>query len=348
MSDETNGEAGGGTNGPELERRYRGLLRILPKRYREARGEELLSALMDGAAEDRRWPEIREALSLARLGLRVRMGDTAADGALVDTRVGATARAVAISGTILLAIVSVMQLAVIMNTIRGNPAVHFEWAHPFTITFLNHQDYSIAYCEVPACWLVVLALVGAGRWQAAKALATVVFVLSVGLTSGTRAALEEETLLAAVVTAALLAVRGVHAGPARAAGAAGMAVALGMGALVFGELGVLGHYAKPVERFFMALQAVPWGEQGILVGAMAVAAVGCAVGYRSVVWSVACAVVTVATAGPVMAWLAVDSGLGGTDLGLMLGLSCVLMVVAGLAVARERRSARREQPTAVS
>lgn len=197
---------------------------------------------MDGAAEGRRWPETREALSLARLGLRVRMGDTAADGAPVDTRIGATARAVAITGTVVLAILGVMQLAVIMNTVRGNPAVHFEWAHPFTITFLNHQDYSIAYCDVLACWLVVPAL----------------------------------------------------------------------------------------------------------IGAMAVAAVGCAVGYRSVAWSVAFAVVTVAAAGPVMAWLAVDPGLGAPDLGLMLGLSCVLMVVAGLAVARERRAARREQPAAVS
>ncbi|WP_194906780.1 hypothetical protein [Catenulispora rubra] len=45
-----------------LERRYRRLLRILPKPYREARAEELLSVLMETSAQRRRWPEVREAL----------------------------------------------------------------------------------------------------------------------------------------------------------------------------------------------------------------------------------------------------------------------------------------------
>jgi len=54
-------------------------------------------------------------------------------------------------------------------------------------------------------------------------------VLAAVQTGGTHAAPQEETLLAAVVTMALFAVQGAHAGPARIAGPLGIAFALALG-----------------------------------------------------------------------------------------------------------------------
>src|SRR6185437_15949141 len=71
---------GRGVMSETLERRYRKLLRILPQYYRRAREEELLGVLMEGVVEGRRWPEAREALSLARLGVRVRLGEAVRAG----------------------------------------------------------------------------------------------------------------------------------------------------------------------------------------------------------------------------------------------------------------------------
>jgi hypothetical protein len=108
-------------SGGELERRYRGLLRILPKPYRQVRDEELLSALMDGATEGRRWPELRETLSLARLGMRVRLGSAVDSGSLTSARAGEMVRAVGIAGTMLLAFIGMAQLALYMAPVRENP-----------------------------------------------------------------------------------------------------------------------------------------------------------------------------------------------------------------------------------
>lgn len=328
-----------------LEGRYRKLLRILPSSYREAREEELLSVLMEGAAEGRRWPDPREALSLARLGVRVRLGE-AADGAQVRTQAGATARIVAIAGTVLLALTGTIQLAVIVSTIRMNSDARWSWSHPFTMTFPGGADYALGYAAVPAFWLAVLALISAGWWRAAKVVAPVLFALSVYQTEGTLSALQEETLLAAVVTMAIFAVRGAHAGPARIAGPVGIVVTLVLGVWVNGVFGdVVGPYGRPVIRVFEALQA--WGvskDHHVLVAGAFLVAVGGAVAYRSVVWPVALAVVTVATLAPVVAWGAVHPALAGSDQVPLVLAVCALMAVAGLAVARNRRAGRRERP----
>lgn len=219
-----------------LERRYRKLLRILPRPYREAREEELLGVLMEGSAEGRQWPEAREALSLARLGVRVRLGD-AGHGAQVRTQTGGIMRAVAIAGTLLLSFTGTVQLAFIMREISMNPGAGWDWSHPFSETFSGGFDLPIGYAEVPAFWLAVLALIAVGWWRAAKVLAVVLFTLSVYLTDGAVSALQEETVLAAVVTVAIFAVRGAHAGPVRIAGPAGIAVTLVLAAWVNGRFG---------------------------------------------------------------------------------------------------------------
>ena len=328
-----------------LEGRYRKLLRILPSSYREAREEELLSVLMEGAAEGRRWPDPREALSLAQLGVRVRLGE-AADGAQVRTQAGATARIVAIVGTVLLALTGTIQFAVIVSTIRLSPQVRWSRSHPLTMSFPNNVDVAFGYAVAPVFWLAVLALISVGWWRAAKVLAPVLFVLAAVQTGGTQAALQEETLLAAVVTMAIFGVRGVHAGAARIAGSLGTALVLVLGLWVNGVFGdVAGPYGRELFRVFGALQAwaVSDDHHVLVVGAFLVV-VGGAVAYRSVVWPVALAVVTLATLAPVVVWGAVHPGAAGSDLAPLVFALGALAAVAGLAVARDRRAGRRERP----
>jgi hypothetical protein len=57
-----------------LERRYRGLLRVYPARYRRDRAEEMLDTLLEATPPGRGWPAVREARALLAGGLRVRSG----------------------------------------------------------------------------------------------------------------------------------------------------------------------------------------------------------------------------------------------------------------------------------
>lgn len=330
-----------------LERRYRKLLRILPRSYREAREEELLGVLMEGSAEGRRWPEVREALSVARLGLRARLPE-AAGADRVPGRVGAIMRAVAIAGTLLLSFTGAVQLAAVMRNASENPAVRWGWSHPLTVEFSNGRGYSIAYAEVPAFWVAVLALIAFGRWRTARALAVGLFLLSVSSSDSIMAALREETLLAAVVTAAMFAVRGVHAEAVRGAGLAGVTVSVGLAAWVGGMFGAVGKQGRPVLRALMDLQA--WevsDDRHVLAAAVLAVAVVCVVARRSVVWPVALAVVAVAALAPVVLRGAVhpESGLDQVPLTFLAG---ALLAVAVFAVVKDRRSGRREQPASPS
>ena len=329
-------------SGEQLERRYRRLLRILPKSYREARAEELLSVLMEGAAEGRRWPEIREALSLARLGMRVRMGGEAG-GVLVDTRAGAMARLVGITGSMLLAFIGTTSLSLLMRNLLRAHVFVWTYRHPFTWKIATARPYSlniehyILDAAAPACWLLVLVLLALGWWQVARVSALALFLWSAYLTEGMAAMLREETVLAGVVTVALFAVRGVHARPARLAGSAAFAVLLGIAYWT-------AHHERlgPPLSAVMALQG--WGstdQRHAMVMAAAGVAVVAVVGYRSVVWPVALAVVAVAAIGPVLVWVSAYPDFQGSDLVPLAFLTGALVLVAALAVLKDRLAARR-------
>ncbi|MGC4806740.1 hypothetical protein [Micromonospora sp. DT233] len=58
----------------KLARSYRRLLLCYPRRYRRARGEEIVATFLDLAPPDRTRPTIREAVNLVRNGLRCRLG----------------------------------------------------------------------------------------------------------------------------------------------------------------------------------------------------------------------------------------------------------------------------------
>ncbi|MEZ0108882.1 hypothetical protein ABH920_002883 [Catenulispora sp. EB89] len=324
-----------------LERRYRRLLRILPKRYREARAEELLSVLMETSAQGRRWPEVREALSLARLGIRVRMGRESG-GAVVDTRAGAMARAVGITGTMLLAFIGATSLGQLMGNLMQPPGlVVWTYWHPFTWTIAHGQPYpfglesEIGHQAVPAGWLLVLGLLALGWWRAARVAGLALFLVSAYLTVGTETILHEETVLAGVVTAALFAVRGVHARPVRLAGSVGFAAVLGTAYWAF-KL----HSGLELKAV-LALQG--WGitddTHALAMVAAAMVVLGI-VAYRSAVWPVALAVVGTAALGPVLVRVSVHPNLQGSDLVPLAFLAGSLVLVAGLAVVKEGRTGR--------
>lgn len=324
-------------SGEQLERRYRGLLRILPKPYREAREEELLSVLMEGATEGRQWPDLREALSLARLGMRVRLG-AAADGTQTSTRFGETARAVGIAGSMLLAFLGLAQMAINTRSIRENPYAHWGLWRPFTVYYPGQSKYSLVFVEVPTLWLLVLALITVGWWRAARVLALGVFLVSLYLSDGTLKVRQEETVLAGVVIAALFAVRGVHARPTFLAGSLSVLASVGVGAWLYE-----GHGGPPMKA---ALAFEGWGftenRHAMVMAALGAAAVG-VVAYRSPVWPVALAVVTVGALLPVFVQNAVQPTYGGADQIPLAFLACALVCVAGLAVLKVWRAGRLER-----
>ncbi|HTU31061.1 MAG TPA: hypothetical protein VMF07_16855 [Solirubrobacteraceae bacterium] len=49
-----------------LERRYRRLIAMYPRKFRQRREEEMLSVLMSGAHDGQRWPRPAEIVNLAR------------------------------------------------------------------------------------------------------------------------------------------------------------------------------------------------------------------------------------------------------------------------------------------
>lgn len=68
----------------DLERRYRRLLRVYPRWYRQRRGEEMLSTLMDGSFSGQQRPRAVEACGLIVRGsaMRLDLGEEGALGAL--------------------------------------------------------------------------------------------------------------------------------------------------------------------------------------------------------------------------------------------------------------------------
>jgi hypothetical protein len=340
-------------SGEQLERRYRGLLRVLPKSYRDAREEELLSVLMDGAAEGRRWPELREMFSMARLGLRVRVrgtGDGAVSGLLERTRLGEMARLVSIVGALFLAYVATSQLTLLVREIHEGMLDNVSWRvlNPFASSVahpLSSPQYQVARLELPVCWLIVLALLAAGWWRAARVLAVVMFLLNIALTSDLHRALYGEAVLAAVTTVALFAARGRQARPVRGPGLVAVVAVVGADAyeyLVKGQSSMAGMAL--LQGWGLAVSKTAVAAAAVLVVIAGVVA------YRSVAGAVALAVVAVAGLGPVAA-LQLNEGLEGREVDLLVVLTCALVLLAALAVLKERlaqRSAARRDRLPVS
>jgi hypothetical protein len=61
------------TDGADLERRYRRLLVCYPAAFRREHEGEILSVLMAGAGQGRRWPRLAEAADLVRSAIYMRL-----------------------------------------------------------------------------------------------------------------------------------------------------------------------------------------------------------------------------------------------------------------------------------
>jgi hypothetical protein len=302
---------------------------------------------MEGASQGRRWPEIREALSLVRLGIRVRTR-TAAKGEFESTRLSEVSRLVAVTGAALLAFVGGVQLAMFTRNIREMPNTYWDWARPYAVLDrYDSEEWNVLNYEVPACWFLVLVLLAVGWWWAARLVALAVFLGSAYLTfvpaptpfvrpSAMVMAVQEETVLAALVTAALFAVRGARVRSARILAFAAAAAVAGTAWTTYKE--PLGRVLLQ-ERAFWALQGHGYTERRhAMIIVAALVAVVAVVAYRSVVWPVALAVVAVAALVPAMAFGDTGPAFDDRDLVALVSLACGLVVVAGLAVLKERLS----------
>lgn len=364
-----------------LERRYRKLLRMLPKHYRDARGEELLGTFLERAEQgrpegggeprtergdpdareagrkERRWPEVREALSLAGLSLRVRFTGTGAAGGERASQFGATARAVALIGSAVLAVTGISALVMVKmlhhTLFAGFPEVYRTPAGSYDV---RYSVLEALHLELPALWLVVHVLLLAGRWTAARLAAVGLCGFAALTGASTIVFIRGQLPLAAITTIAILAARGpatrrvggrwtlpALAVPTFAAGI----LAVGM---VRPDVWVNGDPDRTGPKLFRHLSPELWlapdtRSAMILTGASAVAVL--ALAFRSAVWPVAVAVlgsaVFVTVAAQDQLWLFAPNVRTG-DKSVAAAVEGVLLVTAGFALLWERRSARSGQP----
>jgi hypothetical protein len=179
-----------------LARRYRGLLRAYPKGYRQQRGDELLSTLMDGAEPGRRWPPAREAIGLLTSGVRSR---------LRSDKAGSTCAAW-VSGTrAALVILLAVELADLVIRLRGGPhgRIFLVTVMLGLITFLAVlRDYRPAALAATLLWQAASVWGGVVSWSVATA--TVILILLTTARRTRRAALPGTWWLAIPTALAIL------------------------------------------------------------------------------------------------------------------------------------------------
>ena len=303
-----------------LERRYRRLLRMLPKHYRQARGEELLGALMErasmeGAGERRRWPEVREALSLAGLSARTRWSPARADGGeRGGSHFGETARAIAFLGSAVLTLSAVMQLVVLQFrygslVVRVTTFAHVKGVRsspygPYEI----HSSYLMTlHRELPVLWLAVYVLLAAGWWPAARLLAVALLGFAATDVTGMASAASEQLPLAAVTTGAVLLARGpatrrVTGRRALIAAASLPAVAIGVLTIGVADIGIwLNDNPQRLGRkVFSELSSALWVSPDTpraVIATVVLFIAAAALAFRSAAWPLAMAVVGLASLG---------------------------------------------------
>jgi hypothetical protein len=61
------------TDSTKLERRYRRLLALYPRKFRDEREQEILAVLMEGADDGQQWPRLGEMADLVRRAFPLRL-----------------------------------------------------------------------------------------------------------------------------------------------------------------------------------------------------------------------------------------------------------------------------------
>lgn len=110
MKADGGGNGGAGTHEAGAIARYRRVLTLLPRAYREERGEEMLGVMLDSAEDlGRDRPTFGELLSVLGLSLRLRTGATAASARFHS--VGETMRLITLLGLLLQAVAFAQNVA---------------------------------------------------------------------------------------------------------------------------------------------------------------------------------------------------------------------------------------------
>lgn len=197
---------GSGAGADVLEARHRLILMLLPAGYREQRGEEMISTLLDGATEGRRWPSIGEVASLAALATRLRVG--APGGTRRAVAIGEVLRRTALTGLLALGIwegancvVNVTELFSVHGHWYFEFVIRSTWAGPLTAHLVQPFVYFGAF---------VALVLGRRRWGRVLAVAQVA-AMAVGVIAGSYAATSDEAAqVAAAAVVALAAGLGFH------------------------------------------------------------------------------------------------------------------------------------------
>src|SRR6185437_6656292 len=136
-----------------LEARYRRIMALLPSAYRERRGEEMISTLLDGATEGRRWPRVGEAASLVALAMRLLVG--APGGTRRAVAAGQVLQRTALAGLLALGLWNAT--AGVANTVAVFSKVgHYyyrdlissTWTWPFTMNLVQPLAYFGAFAAL--------------------------------------------------------------------------------------------------------------------------------------------------------------------------------------------------------
>lgn len=135
-------------------RRYRRVLSLLPRAFREQRGEEMLTTMLDGAADaGRKRPSFGEWLSMLGLSLRLRSG---APGASPRARTaGESLRLIALLGLVLQAGTPRQSI-----TLNGEPGIGALLQH---LGFHSWEPASLAVCGLLMPYLAAAALLRGRR-----------------------------------------------------------------------------------------------------------------------------------------------------------------------------------------
>ncbi|ONI82966.1 hypothetical protein ALI144C_18115 [Actinosynnema sp. ALI-1.44] len=187
-----------------LERRYRALLKVLPRWYREKRADEMVDTFISGRQDDidqeYGWPGWSEAGSVAALAVRTRLSGS--DGPPRAVALGETIRLVAMLGLLMHAVMSVGDIARAISA-RTVPAFGMQPASHF---------WTLATAVAAVCAFALIFT----RWRgSAKALAVVAVVptlirLIETLGSGVAASLWQLTASAPLWIATVCLFAGFH------------------------------------------------------------------------------------------------------------------------------------------
>jgi hypothetical protein len=165
----------------ELERRYRRLLRLLPRYYRAQWEQDMISAFLDGwltgdpEADEYistvAWPGWAEVTSVAGLAARLYLG-----GAGAPRRYFAWGQAARRAVLAVLLVHAVLAVDILVFLARGRRLVGWLPPPPAGLVITPGGLWDMAYYLVSAAWIMIFVTLALGRYRTARVLAALASV----------------------------------------------------------------------------------------------------------------------------------------------------------------------------